>query len=37
MNIQILLWTVVVLFAIAAAGGLIMAGVRTFPNSNPPA
>ena len=37
MNIPILLWTVVVLFAIAAAGGLIMAGVRTFSNNNPPA
>lgn len=37
MSIQILLWTTVVLFAIAAAGGLIMAGVRTFSNSNPPA
>lgn len=37
MNIQIILWTAVVLFAIAAAGGLVMAGVRTFSNSNPPA
>lgn len=37
MDIQILLWTVVVLFAIAAAGGLLMAGVRTFSNRNPPA
>ena len=37
MDIQILLWSAVVLFAIAAAGGLIMAGVRTFSNSNPPA
>ena len=37
MSIQVLLWTVVVLFAIAAAGGLTMAGVRTFFNKNPPA
>ena len=37
MSIQVLLWTAVVLFAIAAAGGLTMAGVRTFSNSNPPA
>lgn len=37
MTIQIILWTAVVLFAIAAAGGLIMAGVRTFSDSNPPA
>ena len=37
MSIQILLWTVVVLFAIAAAGGLVMAGIRTFSDSNPPA
>lgn len=37
MTIQIILWTAVVLFAIAAAGGLIMAGVRTFSKSNPPA
>lgn len=37
MNIQIILWTVVVLFAIAAAGGLVMAGVRIFSDSNPPA
>jgi glucose uptake protein GlcU len=37
MNILILLWTAVALFAIAAAGGLVMAGVRTFSNSNPPA
>lgn len=27
----------VVLFAIAAAGGLLMAGIRFFANSNPPA
>ena len=37
MSIQILLWTAVVLFAIAAAGGLVMAGIRTFSNKNPPA
>ena len=37
MSIQILLWTVVVLFAIAAAGGLLMVGVRTFADRNPPA
>lgn len=37
MNIQMILWTVVVLFAIAAAGGLTMAGVRTFSAINPPA
>lgn len=37
MSIQVLLWTVVVLFAVAAAGGLTMAGVRTFSNINPPA
>lgn len=37
MSIQTLLWTAVVLFAIAAAAGLIMAGIRTFANKNPPA
>jgi glucose uptake protein GlcU len=37
MSIQILLWTAVVLFAIAAAGGLIMAGIRISSESNPPA
>lgn len=37
MNVQLLLWTAIVLFAVAAAGGLVMAGIRTFSNSNPPA
>ncbi|MHA6645840.1 hypothetical protein ACX3P1_25075 [Mesorhizobium sp. A623] len=37
MSIQGILWTVVVLFAITAAGGLVMAGVRTFSDRNPPA
>ncbi len=37
MNIQILLWTVISLFAITAAGGLVMAGVRLSADRNPPA
>jgi hypothetical protein len=37
MNIQVLLWVAIALFAIAAAGGLVMAGVRTFGERNPPA
>jgi len=37
MNIQVLLWVAVALFAISAAGGLVMAGVRTFGDRNPPA
>ncbi len=37
MNIQIILYVVIVLFAIAAAGGLVMAGVRIFADRNPPA
>ncbi len=37
MDIQTILWVVVVLFAIAAAGGLILAGVRVFADRNPPA
>jgi glucose uptake protein GlcU len=37
MSIQGVLWIVVVLFAIAAGGGLIMAGVRAFADRNPPA
>jgi hypothetical protein len=37
MNIQTILWVVIVLFAITASGGLIMAGVRTTGDRNPPA
>ncbi len=37
MNIQTILWVVVILFAITAAGGLIMAGVRMSADRNPPA
>ena len=37
MTIQIILWTTIVLFAITAAAGLIMAGVRSFAERNPPA
>ena len=37
MSIQVVLWVAVVLFAIAAAGGLVMAGVRLFADRNPPA
>lgn len=37
MSIGLLLWVVIVLFAIAAAGGLVMAGVRISGNKNPPA
>lgn len=37
MNTHTILLTVIVLFAIAAAGGLIMAGVRQFGMANPPA
>ena len=37
MSVQIILWVAVVLFAIAAAGGLVMAGVRMFADRNPPA
>ena len=37
MDIRILLWTVIVLFAITAAGGLLMAGIRLSANQNPPA
>lgn len=37
MSIQVILWVAVVLFAIAAAGGLVMAGVRLFADRNPPA
>jgi hypothetical protein len=37
MNAITMLQTAVVLFAIAAAGGLVMAGIRFFANVNPPA
>ncbi|HET6546245.1 MAG TPA: hypothetical protein VFG55_05810 [Rhodanobacteraceae bacterium] len=37
MSTQGTLWVVIVLFAIAAAGGLVMAGVRIFGERNPPA
>lgn len=37
MSIQGILCVVIVLFAIAAAGGLAMAGIRVFANRNPPA
>lgn len=37
MNIQTFLWTAIGLFAIAAAGGLAMAGVRATGERNPPA
>lgn len=37
MAIQNFLWTSVVLFAVAAAGGLIMAGIRVSGDGNPPA
>lgn len=37
MNVQNVLWVSIVLFAITAAGGLIMAGIRLFANRNPPA
>jgi len=37
MNIQTFLWTAVTLFAIAAGGGLVMAGVRATGDRNPPA
>lgn len=37
MSMQGTLWVVIVLLAIAAAGGLVMAGVRTFGQRNPPA
>ena len=36
-NIQTILYVAIVLFAIAAAGGLVMAGVRVSGNRNPPA
>lgn len=37
MNIASVLCVVIVLFAIAAAGGLVMAAIRVFANRNPPA
>lgn len=37
MNAYTMLWTAIVLFAIAAAGGLILAGVRLLAGRNPPA
>ena len=37
MTIQNILWVVITLFAIAAAGGLMMAGIRIFADRNPPA
>ena len=37
MNSQNILWVVITLFAIAAAGGLMMAGIRILSNRNPPA
>jgi hypothetical protein len=36
-TVQIILWTSIVLFAIAAAGGLVMAGMRISGDRNPPA
>jgi hypothetical protein len=37
MNVQNILWTSIVLFAIAAGGGLVMAGIRVSGDRNPPA
>lgn len=37
MTIKLVLWTVVVLLTVTAAGGLVMAGVRASGNRNPPA
>lgn len=37
MNTYTMLWTAIVLFAIAAAGGLILAAVRIMAGRNPPA
>lgn len=36
-SVQSMLLIIITLFAIAAAGGLVMAGVRAFGNRNPPA
>jgi hypothetical protein len=37
MNAYTMLWTAIVLFAVAAVGGLVLAGVRVFAGRNPPA
>lgn len=37
LDIQSILWVVITLFAIAAAGGLLMAGMRVSADRNPPA
>ena len=37
MCVQGILWVVIVLFAVTAAGGLLMAGIRVSANRNPPA
>jgi protein-S-isoprenylcysteine O-methyltransferase Ste14 len=37
MNVQNILWTSIVLFGFAAAGGLVMAGIRVSGDRNPPA
>ncbi|MBN8726125.1 MAG: hypothetical protein J0H15_00275 [Xanthomonadales bacterium] len=37
MTVQIILWTSIVLFALAAGGGLVMAGMRVSGDRNPPA
>ena len=37
MSIQGILWVVIVLFAITATGGVIMAGIRMSADRNPPA
>jgi hypothetical protein len=36
-NAYTMLWTAIVLFALAAADGLVLAGVRVFGERNPPA
>lgn len=36
MGIQGILWVAIILFAITAAGGVIMAGIRMFADRNPP-
>ncbi len=37
MTIHNILWVSIILFAIAAAGGLVMAGIRVSADRNPPA
>lgn len=37
MNTHTMLWTAIVLFAVAAAGGLVLAAVRLVAGRNPPA